>query len=89
LATESPITAQIGLKEGLEAGDKFEVLEQTLDANGKTGFNKVGVIKVGKSIWDNRYMADQDPKNEGQAKFTTFTKVSGGAFYPGMLIKQK
>lgn len=89
LATESPITAQIGLKEGLEAGDKFEVLEQTLDANGKTGFNKVGVIKVGKSIWDNRYMADQDPKNEGQPKFTTFTKVSGGTFYPGMLIKQK
>ena len=89
LATESPITAQIGLKEGLEAGDKFEVLEQTLDANGKTGFTKVGVIKVGKSIWDNRYMADQDPKNEGQAKFTTFSKVSGGTFYPGMLIKQK
>lgn len=89
LATESPITAQIGLKEGLESGDRFEVLEQTLDANGKTGFNKVGVIKVGKSIWDNRYMADQDPKNEGQPKYTTFTKVSGGTFYPGMLIKQK
>lgn len=89
LATESPITAQIGLKEGLEPGDKFEVLEQTLDANGKTGFNKVGVIRVGKNIWDNRYMADQDPKNEGQEKFTTFSKVSGGPFYPGMLIKQK
>ncbi len=89
LLTESPITAQIGLKEGLEAGDKFEVLEQTLDAKGKTGFKKVGVIKVSKSIWDNRYMADQDPKNEGQPKFTTFTKVSGGSFYPGMLIKQK
>jgi len=96
LYTGEPITAKIGLKEGLENGDKFEVLEQTIDKDGRTTYVRKGTIKVdGKKIWDNRYLAGQE---EGVA--IDSTKVSkepildrtffkgGKDFYPGMLIRQ-
>lgn len=96
LYTGEPITAKIGLKEGLEGGDRFEVLEQTIDKDGKTKYVRKGTIKVdGKQIWDNRYLAGQE---EGPVDSTavkkgkpvidrTFFKGSG-EFYPGMLIRQ-
>ena len=61
LFTGSPITAKIGMKEGLEGGEKFEVLEQTMDPkSGLTKYNRVGEIKVSKKqIWDNRFQMDQ------------------------------
>ncbi|MDF1674059.1 MAG: PEGA domain-containing protein, partial [Vicingaceae bacterium] len=54
LHSSDPLTAKIGLKEGLEKGDKFEVLQQELTEDGKTVYKRVGVIKVDpKHIWDN------------------------------------
>ena len=83
-----PLAAKIGLKEGLEDGDKYQVLEQAVDANGKTVYNKIGVLKVnGKQIWDNRYMATGDSVKATDK--TLFSKVSGKDLYPGLLIKQK
>jgi hypothetical protein len=89
LFTGNPISAKIGLKEGLEGGEKFEVLEATMDP--KTGiveYKKKGVIKVDKkAIWDNRYKAD--PTSEGTTNTVNATSFSGGdKFYPGMLIRQ-
>lgn len=89
LFTGNPITAKIGLKEGLEGGEKFEVLEATMDP--KTGiveYKKKGVIKVDKkAIWDNRYKADTT--SEETTSTVTATSFSGGdKFYPGMLIRQ-
>jgi hypothetical protein len=57
LYTAEPITAKIGMKEGLEGGEKFEVLIQKVNPEtGKTKYDRVGVITVDKnSIWDNRY----------------------------------
>ena len=59
LFTGNPLTAKIGMKEGLEGGEKFEVLEANMDP--KTGiieYKKKGTIKVDKNlIWDNRYNA--------------------------------
>jgi len=62
LLSGDPITAKIGLKEGLEAGDKFEVLEQVLDEKtGRTTYKRVGKIKVKSGmIWDNRFGAEYD-----------------------------
>lgn len=63
LLTGDPITAKIGMKEGLEGGETFEVLEQTIDP--KTGLTKYvvkGKIKVDrKQIWDNRFKAGDGP----------------------------
>lgn len=99
LTTEPQITAQIGLKEGLEAGDKFEVLEKSIDEKTmKTTYKRVCVLKVDKkSIWDNRYAADEENEEKtsnGEAadenagvKATVFTG-SNKNIYPGMLIRQ-
>ncbi|HRH57259.1 MAG TPA: hypothetical protein PLS10_06380, partial [Chitinophagales bacterium] len=87
LYSVEPIGAKIGLKEGLEGGDKYEVLEQTIDKNGKTYYKRVSVINVDKkNIWDNRYMASEE-NNNGDIKLTTFTGKSKG-LYIGMLIRQ-
>ena len=52
-----PFSAKLGMKEGLEGGEKFEILEIR---GGE--YNKIGTIEVDKSkVWDNRYGA---PKQE-------------------------
>ncbi len=91
LINTNPLAAEVGLKEGLEYGDKFQVLEQVMDENGKTSYNKVGMIKVTREfgVWDNRYMAGAEGDTAQSKKYTAFKKVSGGELYPGMLIRQK
>jgi hypothetical protein len=94
LFTGNPLTAKIGMKEGLEGGEKFEVLEANMDP--KTGiieYKKKGTIKVDKNlIWDNRYNAGLPITDETGAEIknplngTTFE--GGSKFYPGMLIRQ-
>lgn len=86
LFSVDPLAAKIGLKEGLEGGDKYEVLEMNQDENGRTFYKKMGVISVDKNqIWDNRYMAGED-----SVSTVDRTLFKGGkGYYPGMLIKQK
>lgn len=93
LYTGYPITAKIGMKEGLEGGEKFEVFEQVMDP--KTGvieYKSKGRIEVDKKlIWDNRYSLgaedpDNDEKNKESIDRTTFK--GGKNYYPGLLIKQ-
>lgn len=92
LYSGSPLTAKIGMKEGLEGGEKFEVLEQVIDP--KTGiaeYKKKGIIKVDKNlIWDNRFNDGQAISAETSTKsaidVTTFE--GGEKFYSGMLIRQ-
>ncbi len=93
LYTGNPITAKIGMKEGLEGGEKFEVLEQTLDEKtGRTKYVSKGIIKVdANQIWDNRYMAGEyvEPGEEDAESKPDRTLFKGGKkFYSGLLIKQ-
>jgi hypothetical protein len=90
LYSGEPITAKIGLKEGLSNKSKFEVLEQQQDKNGKTEYVVVGSLKIDDSqpIWDNRYGADEENPANADGK-TYFKKTSGKEFYAGMLIVQK
>jgi hypothetical protein len=83
-----PIAAQIGTKEDIERGDKFEVLEQILDEDGTTYYDKIGTIKVQK-VWDNAYLAEEgeDQAKDNQTNYTTF-KGSAKKLAPGMLIRQ-
>lgn len=88
LYTGYPITAKIGVKEGLEGGEKFDVLEQVLDE--KTGvvtYKSLGTIKVDKKlIWDNTYNENEQSENESTIDRTTFS--GGKKYYSGLLIKQ-
>jgi hypothetical protein len=88
LYTGEPITAKIGLKEGLEGGDKFEVLEAVMDEKtGKIEYKSIGTIKVdGDKIWDNRFNLGDEAPAEGAIDRTTFK--GGKKFYPGLLIRQ-
>jgi hypothetical protein len=96
LFTGNPLTAKIGMKEGLEGGEKFEVLEANM--NPKTGiieYKKKGTIKVDKNlIWDNRYNAGMSVTAESPAGTEVKTVLDGTTFeggsnfYPGMLIRQ-
>ena len=90
LFSGEPITAKIGLKEGISEDSKFDVMEQQQDADGKTKYVSVGTVKVDSKfpIWDNRYgAADENP--DSTTDKTYFKKVSGKEFFPGMLIVQK
>ena len=86
----NPVTAKIGLKEGLQAGDRFEVLEQVMDENGKLSYKKKGIITVdGRNIWDNTNTIEElteAGKSTSGNQFTTFK--GSGEFFPGMLIRQ-
>ena len=88
LLNTEPIAAQIGTKEDIERGDKFEVLEQILDEDGTTYYDKVGTIKVNK-VWDNAYVPDEG-ENQDQDNQTNYTTFKGSAkkLAPGMLIRQ-
>lgn len=90
LFSGEPITAKIGLKEGLSEKSKFDVLEQQMDEDGKTKYVVVGSLKVDTDfpIWDNRFNASEENPDQTSDK-TFFKKVSGKEFYPGMLIVQK
>lgn len=88
LKTE-PICAAIGRKEGILPKSKFEVLEVIEDKNGKVTYKRVGVIQpMPNLIWDNRYMAIEENAYGANFKYTTFKKISGRDFYPGMLIRE-
>lgn len=97
LYTGYPITAKIGKKEGLEGGEKFEVLEQNIDP--KTGvatYKSIGTIKVNKDlIWDNTYNDGEAPVvekvvegKEAKPIIDRTTFDGGKKFYSGLLIKQ-
>lgn len=89
LASVEPITAFVGMKEGITEDSQFEVLEVIEKDMGVREYKRVGIIKPAKNmIWDNRYLADEEGTIEASLGHTTFKKVSGGEFYPGMLIRE-
>ena len=92
---KSPITevapiikAPIGMKEGVEAGKQYEVLEAR-ERNGKMVYSRVGIVTPDPDlIWDNRFMAIEEEAEGADLGATSFVIVSGHNFYPGMLIRE-
>lgn len=65
------------------------MLECEVDDDGIVTYKPVGIVRpIEGKIWDNRYMANEDGTDEAKFGYTTFKKVSGGDFYPGMLIRE-
>ena len=86
LYTADPLTAKIGLKEGLEPGDMFEVLEAVQDPSGKVVYNRKGIIRVDNEIWDNRLDGEELNTAPVGNQYTVFK--GAGNYYTGMLIRQ-
>lgn len=88
VAEDGTLYAHIGLKEGIEPKDKYEVLERAIDPKtGRTIYKSKGTITVVKDhIWDNRYMADQEPDHDSSINETYFE--GKGDYYNGLLIRQ-
>ena len=85
----NPLTSDIGLKEGITENSRFEVLEKVIREDGTIKYKRAGIIRPEKGkIWDNRFMAEKEGTEESLLGYTTFEKVSGGDFYPGMLIRE-
>lgn len=89
LLSVEPLTAYIGMKEGVDNKSKFEVLEVIEMEDGKHKYNRVGVIEpIENLIWDNRYMALEEGAPGASLGCTTFRTVSGKDFAKGMLIRE-
>ena len=92
LNSVEPLTAQIGMKEGVTAKSKYEVLMPVFDeTSGKFKYARRGVIApVPGKIWDNRYMAVEEQAAGSTLQATEFRIVSGSraAFSEGMLIRE-
>ena len=89
LMSVEPLYAYIGMKEGVNEDSRYEVLERSVNDEGRTVYKRVGIIKPEKGkIWDNRFMAADDHLEGSELEYTTFKKVSGKNFYPGMLIRE-
>lgn len=89
LLSIEPLTAFIGMKEGVNSKSKFEVLEVVELENGSHKFERVGIIEpIPSLIWDNRFMAAEEGAVGANLGYTTFRKVSGKEFSKGMLIRE-
>lgn len=84
-----PVTAYIGLKEGMTSSSRYEVLEVVREEDGRTTYQRVGVVapESGK-IWDNRFMASEERAKGADLGYTTFKVIRGEGFYPGMLLRE-
>jgi hypothetical protein len=82
LYTVEPLSAKIGLKEGLTKNDRYEILEQARDKEGRTKYKTKGYIRVDKThIWDNRYMVEESDDWVENEQFTVFKGQSKSKYY--------
>ncbi len=89
LVSVEPLTAYVGMKEGVAAGSKFEVLQPVEKEDGTYDYERVGVIEpIPGLIWDNRFMAVEEGAAGATIGYTTFRTVSGKDFAKGMLIRE-
>lgn len=89
LISTDPVFAYVGMKEGVTEKSQYEVLEVSIGQNGKTSYVRKGIIQpIEGKIWDNRYMAEFEEGYDASVTGTVFKIVSGGDFYPGMLIRE-
>jgi hypothetical protein len=81
----------MGMKEGLEGGESFNLLQPVLDPETKeVKWESIGVVKVDKKgIWDNRYSLVEEgaqPAETEGPKGTVLSKNKKAAL--GMVVKQ-
>ena len=94
IISTNPITAEVGMKEGLKGGERFEILQMTQNPEtGRTKWVRVGTTTLDKKIlWDNRYNAGDEPEKVVMGK--DGIPITASAFkdalgaQPGMYLRQ-
>jgi hypothetical protein len=94
---DGKLAAYIGMKEGVESGDKFNVYEAVQSANDPNvvEWKEIGTIKAGKEIWDNRAGAGEEiegaatDKEDVKASAVPYTVFNGkpGKMGEGCMIR--
>lgn len=94
---DGKLAAYIGMKEGVESGDKFNVYEavQSKDDPNMVEWKEIGTIKAGKEIWDNRdgvgekFEDAATDKEDDKASAVPYTVFSGkpGKMGEGCMIR--
>lgn len=89
ISAKNEILVPIGLKEGVSAQSKYEVLERIIDGD-KIRYVRRAIISPKKdAIWDNRYMAKEEKAQNANLEYTTFIIQSQLApLYAGMLVRE-
>lgn len=80
----NPTRAKIGLKEGLQVDDRYYVMEQVQKKDGTVKDVRRAILRVDKTIADNRKEADGHSDN-----YTSFYQVGGGNYDHGMTLVSK
>ena len=91
ILTVNPITAQIGMKEGIEGGESFDVLEMIVNPKtGLTEYKRVGKVSADKKIiWNNIYRSKEEKVLGEDGNPITATQFKGGkSIQPGMLLRR-
>lgn len=95
---DGKLVAYIGTKEGVKAGDKFEVFMREMTADKTYEWKKVGSIKVAKgSVWDNQEGANEtlegaaedgeQVEGDSSLKYTVFSDKPSKKIGDGCLIR--
>lgn len=83
------IIAPIGMKEGVSAKKKYQLMEKTLVRN-RTVYKPVDAsVKAEQHIWDNRYVGEANPEEVTTEEVSTTTGTvfkTKKEVYPGMLL---
>lgn len=88
LYSTDPVSAKIGLKEGVRKQERYFVYERTTNKEGRIVYKKYATLRVkNKYIWDNRFVATGQSAQDSE--LTRFYQTKGKKLYPGLLIKQK
>jgi hypothetical protein len=86
-----PLMADMGMKEGLEGGEKFNLLQPVENPETKEiEWKSIGVVKVDKKgIWDNRYsLVDAEQPSDGTNTLKGTILSNNKKAQLGMVVKQ-
>lgn len=89
VAEVSPIRAKLGLKENLKTDQRFYVMENVLNDDGSVTASRVGAVRVGTKIADNRYLAQDSLDIDSEKKMTHFYQICGGGIQQGQTLVYK
>ena len=96
IVSVDPLMADMGMKEGLEGGEKFELLQPVLnEKTNKVEWKSIGVVTVDKKgVWDNRYSLTEATETTEEVEATEEESVKGTVLSNnkkaaiGMVVKQ-
>lgn len=89
ITNKNEVYVPIGLKEGVSATSKYEVLERVVDKTSIKYVRRAVITPKAQEIWDNRYMAKEEEAKNADLQQTTFTIQSQlSPIYAGMLVRE-